>query len=148
MSESSKKGRKAQVDVSPASDKDIAVCTAMILLELAGADGAVDRFERSLIHASIVHLFRVSDESATSIIKEAANHLSNMASSSLEAQRLRSELNPVFLKAIGEVMDKLVCTNGEVTELETYLRNRFRHILGLPEQKLAPLIKQITTPEQ
>jgi uncharacterized tellurite resistance protein B-like protein len=141
MSEERKRGRRAPKEVTPASDKDIAICTAIILLELASADSPVSRFERALITNGIIHLFRVSEESAIFIVKEGENYLRNMTSSSLEAERLRAELNPAFLKVIGELMDKVICTDGEVSEMELYLRNRFRMILGLPEQKLAPLVK-------
>jgi uncharacterized tellurite resistance protein B-like protein len=110
----------------------------MLLIELAGSDQVVDRVERSVIHAGLKNLFKLSDEAATALFTKAQAHLRNMRSSSLEAAKLKDTLDLQTRRQIGQVMDNLIRCNGVVDCMENYLRQRFRDLLGLPDEPLSP----------
>jgi uncharacterized tellurite resistance protein B-like protein len=109
------------------------LATAIVLLEIASSDQAVDRFERSLIHNGLKQLFNISDELAAASIAEAQNHLRNMRSSSEEASLLKDTLDPITKRAVMQLIDKLINMDGAVSGMEVYLRNRFKMLLGIQE---------------
>jgi uncharacterized tellurite resistance protein B-like protein len=110
------------------------LATAIVLLEIAASDEVVDRSERNIIHNGLKQLFEVSDEQATAFIAEAQNHLRNMRSSSTEASLLKDTLDPITKRAVMQLIDKLINIDGTVSGMETYLRNRFKMLLGLGEE--------------
>jgi uncharacterized tellurite resistance protein B-like protein len=115
---------------------DISLATAMLLIEVASSDNVIDRIERSVIHAGLKTLFKISDEAATAVFEKAQAQLRAMRSSSLEAAKLKDVLDLNSRRAIAQVMDNLIRCNGIVDCMETYLRARFRDILGLPDEPL------------
>lgn len=118
---------------------DVSLATAMLLIEVASSDNVIDRIERSVIHAGLKNLFKISDEAATALFAKAQAHLRNMRSSSLEAAKLKDSLDLSTRRQIAQVMDNLIRCNGVVDSMETYLRQRFRELLGLPDEPLSPL---------
>ena len=118
---------------------DTSLATAMLLIEIAGSDQVIDRVERSVIHAGLKNLFKLSDEAATALFVKAQAQLRNMRSSSLEAAKLKDSLDLTTRKQIGQVMDNVIRCNGVVDCMENYLRHRFRELLGLPDEPLSPL---------
>ncbi len=118
---------------------DLSLATAIVLMEIASSDSQVDRFEKSVIHHGLKNLFEISDETAAGLVARARAHLSNMGSSSSFASLLKDTLDPTTKRAMGSVMDSLIRCNGVVDGMEIYLRRRFRDLLGLPDEALAPL---------
>jgi len=118
--------------------QELSLATAIVLLEIASSDSRVDRVEQSVIHHGIKALFDVSDQTTASILAKARAHLSNMRSSSAEASVLKEMLDPATKRAMGSIMDNLIRCNGVVDGMELYLRKRFRDLIGLPDEPLAP----------
>lgn len=121
------------------SKSDISLATAMLLIEVASSDNVIDRIERSVIHAGLKNLFKISDEAAIALFTKAQAHLRNMRSSSVEAAKLKESLDLSTRRQIAQVMDNLIRCNGIVDCMETYLRQRFRELLGLPDEPLSAL---------
>lgn len=118
---------------------DIPVATAIVLIEIASSDHIIDKFEKSVIHNGLKSIFKISDQAAAGIILKAKSALSSMRSSSSEASMLKDVLDPASKRAIASVIDTLIRCNGVVDTMEIYLRNRFRLLLGLPDEPLPPL---------
>jgi uncharacterized tellurite resistance protein B-like protein len=117
---------------------DIPVATAIVLLEIASSDNVIDKFEKSVIHNGLKSIFKISDQTAISVIQKARNALSTMRSSSTDASMLKDILDPATKRAVANLIDSLIRCNGVVDTMEVYLRQRFRSLLGLPEEPLPP----------
>jgi len=115
---------------------DVAIAAAVVLLEIAAADQAFNKFSRSMVFTCVKDLFNLSEQSANAVVNEAKNHLRNMRGSSSEAFLLRDVLDPTTKRALADVMDNIIRSDGNVEGIEIYLRQRFRSILGLPEKPL------------
>jgi uncharacterized tellurite resistance protein B-like protein len=126
------KNRGAQMNV------DIPLATAIVLLEVASSDHIVDRFEKSVIHNGLKSIFRISDQQATALLTKAKSALASMRSSSAEASMLKDLLDPASKRAVAALIDSLIRCNGVVDTMEVYLRQRFRSLLGLPDEPLPP----------
>jgi hypothetical protein len=61
-----------------------------------------------------------------------------MRSSSTDASMLKDILDPATKRAVANLIDSLIRCNGVVDTMEVYLRQRFRSLLGLPEEPLPP----------
>jgi uncharacterized tellurite resistance protein B-like protein len=117
---------------------DVPLATAIVLLEVASSDHMVDRFEKSVIHNGLKSIFRISDQQVTALLTKARSALSSMRSSSTEASLLKDLLDPASKKAVANLIDSLIRCNGVVDTMEVYLRQRFRSLLGLPDEPLPP----------
>ena len=117
---------------------DIPLATAIVLLEVASSDHIVDRFEKSVIHNGLKSIFRLSDQAVTALLARAKSSLSTMRSSSADASVLKEMLDPGTKRAVASLMDSLIRCNGVVDSMEVYLRQRFRSLLGLPDEPLPP----------
>ncbi len=117
---------------------DIPLATAIVLLEVASSDHMVDRFEKSVIHNGLKSLFRISDQKANQLLTQARTALGSMRSSSAEASMLKETLDPASKRAVANLIDSLIRCNGVVDTMEVYLRQRFRSLLGLPDEPLPP----------
>jgi len=117
---------------------ELSLATAIVLLEIASSDNQVDRFEQSVIHHGLKALFEISDQTAAGVVAKARAHLTNMRSSSSEASVLREILDPGTKRQMASIMDNLIRCNGVVDGMELYLRKRFRDLIGLPDEPLAP----------
>lgn len=117
---------------------DIPVATAIVLLEIASSDNVIDRFEKSVIHNGLKSIFKISDQTAISVVQKARNALSSMRSSSTDASMLKDILDPATKRAVANLIDSLIRCNGVVDTMEVYLRQRFRSLLGLPDEPLPP----------
>jgi uncharacterized tellurite resistance protein B-like protein len=117
---------------------DVPLATAIVLLEVASSDHMVDRFEKSVIHNGLKSIFRISDQQAASLVVKAKAALGSMRSSSAEASMLRDILDPASKKQVANLIDTLIRCNGVVDSMEVYLRQRFRSLLGLPDEPLPP----------
>jgi hypothetical protein len=51
---------------------------------------------------------------------------------------LRDILDPASKKQVANLIDTLIRCNGVVDSMEVYLRQRFRSLLGLPDEPLPP----------
>lgn len=127
------------------SKQDLTLATAIVLLEIASSDNSVDKFEQSVIHHGLKALFKISDETAANVIVMAKAQLTNMRSSSTEASMLRDVLDPVSKRTMASIIDNLIKCNGVVDGMEIYLRRRFRDLLGIPDEPLAPLKRLATS---
>jgi uncharacterized tellurite resistance protein B-like protein len=121
---------------------DVQLATAMILVEVASSDHMIDRFEKSVIHNSLKSIFRISDENAVGLLAKARSALSSMRSSSAEASMLKDHLDPATKRAVANTIDTLIRCNGVIDSMEVYLRQRFRSLLGLPDEPLPPRSEQ------
>jgi uncharacterized tellurite resistance protein B-like protein len=117
---------------------DVQLATAMILVEVASSDHMIDRFEKSVIHNGLKSIFRISDENAAGLLAKARSALSSMRSSSAEASMLKDHLDLATKRAVANTIDTLIRCNGVVDTMEVYLRQRFRALLGLPDEPLPP----------
>ncbi len=117
---------------------DIPLATAIVLLEVASSDHIVDKFEKSVIHNGLKSIFRISDQAAAGLLVQAKGALASMRSSSAEASVLKEMLDPASKKAVANLIDSLIRCNGVVDSMEVYLRQRFRALLGLPDEPLPP----------
>lgn len=117
---------------------DIPLATAIVLLEIASSDHIVDRFEKSVIHNGLKSIFRISDQAAAGLLVKAKGALASMRSSSAEASILKEMLDPASKKAVANLIDSLIRCNGVVDSMEVYLRQRFRALLGLPDEPMPP----------
>jgi uncharacterized tellurite resistance protein B-like protein len=117
---------------------DIPLATAIVLLEIASSDHMVDKFEKSVIHNGLKSIFRISDQAASGLLVQAKGALASMRSSSAEASILKEMLDPASKKAVANLIDSLIRCNGVVDSMEVYLRQRFRALLGLPDEPLPP----------
>ncbi|MFN4896361.1 MAG: TerB family tellurite resistance protein [Pseudomonadota bacterium] len=117
---------------------DVQLATAMLLVEVASSDHMIDRFEKSVIHNSLKSIFRISDENAAGLLAKARSALSSMRSSSAEASMLKDCLDMATKRAVANTIDTLIRCNGVVDSMEVYLRQRFRSLLGLPDEPLPP----------
>ena len=120
----------------PRSKEDVSFATAMMLMEIALCDHAIDRFEKTVIHSGLKSLFKLSDEAANNLMSRAKANLTSMRGSSEHAEILRDSLDGGAKRALAQVMDNLIRCNGVVTGGEVYLRKRFREILGIQEEIL------------
>jgi uncharacterized tellurite resistance protein B-like protein len=121
---------------------DIQVATAVVLLEIASSDNVIDKFEKSVIHNGLKSIFKISDQTAISVIQKARNALSTMRSSSTDASMLKDILDPTTKRAVATLIDSLIRCNGVVDTMEVYLRQRFRSLLGLPDEPLPPRMNE------
>lgn len=117
---------------------DIPVATAIVLLEIASSDHIVDKFEKSVIHNGLKSIFKVSDQAAVGIMTKAKSALMSMRSSSTDASMLKDLLDPNAKRQVANLIDTLIRCNGVVDTMEVYLRQRFRTLLGLPDEPLPP----------
>lgn len=117
---------------------DIPVATAIVLLEIASSDHVIDKFEKSVIHNGLKSIFKISDQTAISVVQKARSALSTMRSSSADASTLKDLLDPASKRAVANLIDSLIRCNGVVDTMEVYLRQRFRTLLGLPDEPLPP----------
>jgi uncharacterized tellurite resistance protein B-like protein len=117
---------------------DIPLATAIVLLEVASSDHIVDRFEKSVIHNGLKAIFKISDQKAAALLTQARTAMSSMRSSSVEASMLKEMLDPASKRAVAALIDSLIRCNGVVDTMEVYLRQRFRSLLGLPDEPLPP----------
>lgn len=120
---------------------DVQLATAMILVEVASSDHMIDRFEKSVIHNGLKSIFRISDENAAGLLAKARSALSSMRSSSAEASMLKDHLDLATKRAVANTIDTLIRCNGVVDTMEVYLRQRFRALLGLPDEPLPPRVE-------
>jgi uncharacterized tellurite resistance protein B-like protein len=120
---------------------DVQLATAMILVEVASSDHMIDRFEKSVIHNGLKSIFRISDENAAGLLAKARSALSSMRSSSSEASMLKDHLDSATKRAVANTIDTLIRCNGVVDTMEVYLRQRFRALLGLPDEPLPPRVE-------
>ena len=123
---------------SKSKNVDIPLATAIVLLEVASSDHIVDKFEKSVIHNGLKSIFRISDQAAANLLIQAKTALGNMRSSSAEASMLRDMLDAGSKRAVANLIDSLIRCNGVVDTMEVYLRQRFRALLGLPDEPLPP----------
>jgi len=132
--------RSFQNQKGPKTSKhiDVQLATAIILVEVASSDHMIDRFEKSVIHNSLKAIFRISDENAAGLLAKARSALSSMRSSSAEASMLKDHLDPATKRAVANTIDTLIRCNGVIDSMEVYLRQRFRSLLGLPDEPLPP----------
>jgi hypothetical protein len=121
----------------PAKSKDeIALATAIVLIEVASSDHVIDKFERTVILNGLKSLFRLSDETAMRLLTQAKSSLGAMHSSSSSAELLRDSLDMGTKRAIAQVIDNLIRCNNVVDNMEIYLRKKFRDILGVGDEQL------------
>lgn len=121
----------------PAKSKDeIALATAIVLIEVASSDHVIDKFERTVIMNGLKSLFRLSDETAARLMNQAKSNLGSMHSSSSSAELLRDSLDMGTKRAIAQVIDNLIRCNNVVDNMEIYLRKKFRDILGVGDEQL------------
>jgi uncharacterized tellurite resistance protein B-like protein len=132
------KSLQNQKSVKAPKHIDVQLATAMILVEVASSDHMIDRFEKSVIHMGLKSIFRISDENAAGLLAKARSALSSMRSSSAEASMLKDHLDLPTKRAIANTIDTLIRCNGVVDTMEVYLRQRFRALLGLPDEPLPP----------
>jgi uncharacterized tellurite resistance protein B-like protein len=132
----SQKGSKSSKHI------DVQLATAILLVEVASSDHMIDRFEKSVIHNSLKSIFRISDENAAGLLAKARSALSSMRSSSADASMLKDHLDPATKRAVANTIDSLIRCNGVVDSMEVYLRQRFRSLLGLPDEPLPPRSEQ------
>jgi uncharacterized tellurite resistance protein B-like protein len=123
---------------SPPKGMDIPLATAIVLIEVASSDHIVDRFEKSVIHNGLKAIFRISDQQTTALMAKAKTALGSMRSSSAEASMLKDVLDPASKKQVANLIDTLIRCNGVVDSMEIYLRQRFRALLGLPDEPMPP----------
>jgi uncharacterized tellurite resistance protein B-like protein len=116
---------------------EISLATAMVLIEVAGSDRVIDRVERSIIHAGLKNLFKLSDEAANALFTKAQAYIRDLRSPSLEAAKLRDALDLGTRQQIAQIIDNLIRCNGSADSMEHYLRQRFRELLGLPDEPLS-----------
>lgn len=117
---------------------DVPLATAIVLLEVASSDHIVDKFEKSVIHNGLKSIFRISDQAAANLLVQAKAALASMKSSSAEASMLKDALDAGSKRAVANLIDSLIRCNGVVDTMEVYLRQRFRSLLGLPDEPLPP----------
>lgn len=118
------------------SKDEIALATAMVLVEIASSDHVVDKFERTVILNGLKGLFKLSDEAANGLLTRAKAQLSSMRGSSASAEILRDALDSASKRALAQIIDNLIRCNGTVDGIEIYLRKRFRDILGIGDEVL------------
>lgn len=121
---------------------DVRVATAIVLLEIASSDNTIDKFEKSVIHNGLKSIFRISDQAALGVVAQAKSAIMSMRSSSAEASMLKDLLDPASKRAIANLIDSLIRCNGVVDTMEVYLRQRFRTLLGLPDEPLPPRMEE------
>ncbi len=117
---------------------DVPLATAIVLLEIASSDHMVDKFEKTVIVNGLKSIFKISDQQALGVITKAKSALMSMRSSSEEASILKNVLDEVTKRQVANVIDSLIRCNGVVDAMEVYLRQRFRALLGLPDEPLPP----------
>jgi uncharacterized tellurite resistance protein B-like protein len=123
---------------APPKGMDVPLATAIVLIEVASSDHIVDRFEKSVIHNGLKAIFRISDQQTTALMAKAKTALGSMRSSSAEASMLKDVLDPASKKQVANLIDTLIRCNGVVDSMEIYLRQRFRALLGLPDEPMPP----------
>jgi uncharacterized tellurite resistance protein B-like protein len=117
---------------------DVPLATAIVLLEIASSDHMVDKFEKTVIINGLKSIFKISDQQAFGVMTKAKSALMSMRSSSEEASILKDVLDDVTKRQVANVIDSLIRCNGVVDAMEVYLRQRFRALLGLPDEPLPP----------
>ena len=116
---------------------EIALATAIVLIEIAACDSRTKQHEQMIIHNGIKTLFGASDEAIRAIMAEAKNTLNSMRGSSSFAALLKENLDASEKQYVAQIIDDLIIVDGNVDGYEIYLRNRFRSILGLPIETAA-----------
>jgi uncharacterized tellurite resistance protein B-like protein len=130
--------RMQKLTKAPQKGMDVPLATAIVLIEVASSDHIVDRFEKSVIHNGLKAIFRISDQQTTALMAKAKTALGSMRSSSAEASMLKDVLDPASKKQVANLIDTLIRCNGVVDSMEIYLRQRFRSLLGLPDEPMPP----------
>lgn len=111
------------------------LATAVILLEVSAAESRTSIHQKGIIQASLQTLYGLSEEASLAAMQQAQNTLRSMRGSSAFANALRDQLDTDAKRYLLKTMDDVIRADGTKSDMEIYLRNRFRMLMGLPEDE-------------
>ena len=115
-------------------EAEIELATAVVLVEVAASDERITKIELAIVHAGLKNLFGISDEAVAALIAQAKNSIRSLRSSGSFAELLREHLDAPSKKLVGKIIDDLISCDGAIQGFEGFLRQRFRSMLGLPDE--------------
>lgn len=111
----------------------VELAAAVLLLEVASADSRISIHQKGIIQAGLQMLFGLSGELALENMHQAQNTLRSLRGSSSFATALKEQLDEPMKIFLMNVMDDVIRADGKNSDMETYHKNRFRMLLGLPD---------------
>lgn len=116
--------------------KDLELALAILLVDLASCDQNFDQQEYLLISRGLRRIFGTSKLQVTGLVNQAQGVLKNLRGTSRFAETLKKQLTLEERIVILDVIDEVIEADGVEDGFETYLRHKFRDLLGIPEDKI------------
>ena len=113
-----------------ASKKDLEVAFTVLLVDLATCDQNFDPREYQVISHALMNLFGTTPQQVKELINRAQLVIQNLRGTSKFAELLRENLDLDQKKAILQVIDNVIDADDAEDGFETYLKHKFRDLLG------------------
>jgi uncharacterized tellurite resistance protein B-like protein len=114
------------------NSRELEVALAVILVDLAGADGSFEQAEYSVIVSGLSRVFGTAKDEVTPLVNQAKNILQGLRGTSSQAALLKQYLTQEEKISVMDVIDDLIASDGVEDGFETYLRAKTADLLGLP----------------
>jgi len=118
---------------SKVNKKQLELAVSVLLVDLASCDQSFDPEEYQVICLGLMRLFGTSKTDVTALVNQAKVELANMRGVARFATILKESLTIDERKEIMEVVEEVIMADGVEDGFETYLRNKFKNLLGLEE---------------
>lgn len=114
------------------SAQELQVALTVVLVDLASCDQNFEPREYQIISAGLKQMFGTSKEEVKALVNQATLVLSNLRGTNHFAKMLRDNLDEEQKIAVMEIIDTIIHVDGQEDGFETYLRNKFARLLGIP----------------
>lgn len=112
--------------------KQLEVALAVILVDMASCDGSFDQSEYNIIMSGLMSVFGTPKDEISGLVNQAKVQLQGMRGTNSSAAILKKYLDDDEKKAVVEIIDDLIASDGVEDGFETYLRAKTVDLLGLP----------------
>jgi len=130
------KAKKRKVSVA-----DLELAFTVLLVDIASCDQNFEPNEYLIIGAGLRRLFGTSKDKVQSLVNQANTIMKNLRGTSRYAAFLRDNLDIQEKKAVMEVVDELIMSDGAEEGFERYLRTKLADLLGVNNELTTDAIK-------
>ena len=103
---------------------------AVLLMDLAMADGVVTSSEISGITHTIAQMFPARAKDCPTLVAAAQNILNSFRTQSMFVAKIKEEYSPEERQMLYTVIDKVIMADGFEDDMEKYLRGKFTALLA------------------
>ena len=103
---------------------------AVLLMDLAMADGVVTKSEISVITHTIAQMFPARAKDCPTLVAAAQNILNSFRTQSMFVAKIKEEYSPEERQMLYTVIDKVIMADGFEDDMEKYLRGKFTALLA------------------